>query len=93
MIIDTNPNSEPWNYRIRAEIASELSVRLGPETNARANGLVGGEMTKRLVAVGLNQLTRTTDPHPSPWITADSPTSDQRLCINPITCGDPPTSD
>ncbi len=93
MIIDTNPNSEPWIYRIRAEIASELGVRLGPETNARANGLVGGEMTKRLVAMSLNQLTRTTDSQPSPWISANPTTSDQWRCINPITCGDPPTSD
>lgn len=58
-------------------------LELGPETNARANGLVGGEMTKRLVAMGLNQLTRTTDPT----------ISDRWWCLNPVTCGDPPTSD
>ncbi|CAM3886299.1 hypothetical protein BAQ48_02310 [Bacillus luti] len=35
--------------------ASELGVTLGPETSARADGLVGGEITKCLVQMGEGQ--------------------------------------
>ena len=35
---------------MKAEIASELGVNLGPDATARQNGSVGGEMTKRLVS-------------------------------------------
>ena len=31
-------------------------VTLGPDTTARANGSVGGEITKRLVERGLSQM-------------------------------------
>ena len=36
--------------QMKYEIASEFGVNLGPETTARANGSVGGEITKRLVS-------------------------------------------
>ncbi|OLS35112.1 alpha/beta-type small acid-soluble spore protein [Bacillus sp. MRMR6] len=36
--------------QMKAEIANEFGVQLGADTTARANGSVGGEMTKRLVA-------------------------------------------
>jgi hypothetical protein len=40
--------TEPMKY----EIANEFGVELGPDTTARANGSVGGEITKRLVSYG-----------------------------------------
>jgi hypothetical protein len=36
--------------QMKEEIANEFGVQLGADTTARANGSVGGEMTKRLVA-------------------------------------------
>jgi hypothetical protein len=36
--------------QMKYEIASEFGVQLGPDATARANGSVGGEITKRLVA-------------------------------------------
>ncbi|MDZ5606175.1 alpha/beta-type small acid-soluble spore protein [Bacillus pseudomycoides] len=42
--------------QMKYEIARELGVTLGPETSARANGSVGGEITKRLVRMGQEQL-------------------------------------
>lgn len=36
--------------QMKAEIAREFGVSLGPDTTSRANGSVGGEITKRLVA-------------------------------------------
>ena len=41
---------------MKYEIAREFGVTLGPDTTARANGSVGGEITKRLVQSGLNQI-------------------------------------
>lgn len=35
--------------QMKYEIASEFGVQLGAETTSRANGSVGGEITKRLV--------------------------------------------
>ncbi len=40
--------TDPMKY----EIANEFGVELGPDTTARANGSVGGEITKRLVSYG-----------------------------------------
>ena len=37
-------------------IANELGVNLGPDATSRANGSVGGEITKRLVKLGQNNL-------------------------------------
>jgi small acid-soluble spore protein D (minor alpha/beta-type SASP) len=36
--------------QFKYEIASEFGVNLGSDTTSRANGSVGGEMTKRLIA-------------------------------------------
>jgi small acid-soluble spore protein A (major alpha-type SASP) len=41
---------------MKQEIANEFGVQLGADTTARANGSVGGEMTKRLVAMAEQQL-------------------------------------
>ncbi|MCU4715785.1 alpha/beta-type small acid-soluble spore protein [Bacillus cereus] len=43
--------------QMKYEIARELGVTLGPDTSARANGSVGGEITKRLVRMAEEQLT------------------------------------
>lgn len=44
--------------QMKMEIASEFGVQLGAETTARANGSVGGEITKRLVRLAQQQLSR-----------------------------------
>ncbi|EPZ37772.1 Small acid-soluble spore protein (alpha/beta-type SASP) [Anoxybacillus ayderensis] len=42
--------------QMKYEIAQEFGVQLGADTTARANGSVGGEMTKRLVKMAEQQL-------------------------------------
>ncbi|MGL4523879.1 MAG: small, acid-soluble spore protein, alpha/beta type [Bacilli bacterium] len=42
--------------QMKYEIASEFGVTLGPDASARANGSVGGEITKRLVQMAESQL-------------------------------------
>jgi hypothetical protein len=42
--------------QMKYEIASEFGVNLGPDTSSRANGSVGGEITKRLVQMAEQQL-------------------------------------
>ncbi|MDQ0339772.1 hypothetical protein J2S00_002565 [Caldalkalibacillus uzonensis] len=42
--------------QMKAEIAQEFGVQLGAETTSRANGSVGGEITKRLVRQAQQQL-------------------------------------
>ena len=41
---------------MKYEIAREFGVTLGPDTTSRANGSVGGEITKRLVERGMSGL-------------------------------------
>jgi len=42
--------------QMKFEIASEFGVQLGPDTTSRANGSVGGEITRRLVSMAESQL-------------------------------------
>ncbi|WP_020060456.1 alpha/beta-type small acid-soluble spore protein [Bacillus sp. 123MFChir2] len=42
--------------QMKYEIAQEFGVQLSADTTARANGSVGGEITKRLVAMAEQQL-------------------------------------
>ncbi|AUS10096.1 small acid-soluble spore protein [Laceyella sacchari] len=42
--------------QMKREIANEFGVELGADATARANGSVGGEMTKRLVAMASQML-------------------------------------
>jgi small acid-soluble spore protein B (major beta-type SASP) len=42
--------------QMKYEIASEFGVNLGADTTSRANGSVGGEITKRLVSMAEQQL-------------------------------------
>lgn len=50
------PSSTRALDMMRMEIAQELGITLGAETSARDNGKVGGEMTKRLVALAKEYL-------------------------------------
>lgn len=45
--------------QMKVEIASEFGVNLGPDTTSRANGSVGGEITKRLVKMAQQQFAGT----------------------------------
>ncbi|MBO2536933.1 MULTISPECIES: alpha/beta-type small acid-soluble spore protein [Rummeliibacillus] len=42
--------------QMKYEIAQEFGVSLGADASARANGSVGGEITKRLVALAQQQI-------------------------------------
>ncbi|CRK84421.1 alpha/beta-type small acid-soluble spore protein [Neobacillus massiliamazoniensis] len=42
--------------QMKYEIATEFGVQLGADTTSRANGSVGGEITKRLVSMAESQL-------------------------------------
>jgi len=53
------PGAEKALDEMKAEIANELGIDLGPNSTAKENGTVGGEMggqiTKNLVALALQQ--------------------------------------
>ena len=42
--------------QMKYEIAQEFGVQVGPDATSRANGSVGGEITKRLVSQAQQQL-------------------------------------
>lgn len=50
------PGAKQAIDRMKYEIANEFGVNLGPDSTSRTNGSVGGEITKRLVQLGQNQL-------------------------------------
>lgn len=50
------PGVEQALEQMKYEIAAEFGVNLGPDTTSRANGSVGGEITKRLVQTAQQQL-------------------------------------
>lgn len=50
------PGVEQALEQMKYEIAQEFGVNLGPDTTSRANGSVGGEITKRLVQMAQQQL-------------------------------------
>lgn len=50
------PGVEQALNQMKYEIAQEFGVQLGPDTTSRANGSVGGEITKRLVQMAQQQL-------------------------------------
>ena len=62
MARNNNNNNNNSNYarqamdQMKYEIANEFGVNLGPDATSRANGSVGGEITKRLVKMGESQL-------------------------------------
>ena len=50
------PGAKEAIDKMKYEIANEFGVNLGPDATSRANGSVGGEITKRLVKLGQNNL-------------------------------------
>ena len=50
------PGAKQAIDKMKYEIASEFGVNLGPDTTSRANGSVGGEITKRLVKMAQSNL-------------------------------------
>ncbi|MGP4082364.1 MULTISPECIES: alpha/beta-type small acid-soluble spore protein [Bacillaceae] len=50
------PGAQAALDQMKTEIASEFGVQLGPDTTSRANGSVGGEITKRLVQQAQSQM-------------------------------------
>ena len=54
------PGAKQAIERMKYEIANEFGVNLGPDATSRANGSVGGEITKRLVKMGEQHLGGTT---------------------------------
>ena len=50
------PQAKQAIEQMKYEIANEFGVNLGPDATSRANGSVGGEITKRLVKMGESQL-------------------------------------
>ena len=50
------PGAKQAIDKMKSEIASELGVNLGPDATSRANGSVGGEITKRLVRMAEQNL-------------------------------------
>ena len=53
------PGAQAALDQMKYEIASEFGVNLGADTTSRANGSVGGEITKRLVKMVQQQLSGT----------------------------------
>ncbi|KKE79074.1 alpha/beta-type small acid-soluble spore protein [Oceanobacillus caeni] len=49
------PGAEQALEQMKVEIAQEFGVNLGADTTSRANGSVGGEITKRLVSMAQQQ--------------------------------------
>ena len=50
------PGAQNAIDQMKYEIAREFGVNLGPDTSSRQNVSVGGEITKRLVAMAQQQL-------------------------------------
>ena len=43
------PGAQAAIDNMKAEIANEFGVQLGPDTTARQNGSVGGEMVRQMI--------------------------------------------
>ena len=50
------PGAKQAIERMKYEIANEFGVNLGPDATSRANGSVGGEITRRLVSMAQSNL-------------------------------------
>ena len=50
------PGAKQAIEKMKYEIANEFGVNLGPDATSRANGSVGGEITRRLVQNGMNNI-------------------------------------
>ena len=58
------PGVESALDQMKFEIANEFGVQLGADATSRANGSVGGEITKRLVQIAEQQLNGTQSNRP-----------------------------
>ena len=47
--------------KLKTEIAEEMGIELGADTASRLNGIVGGEMVRRLVLAAQEQLSKKPD--------------------------------
>ena len=52
------PGAENALNQMKYEIANELGVNLVQDATARQNGTVGGEITRRLVSMAQNNLSK-----------------------------------
>lgn len=50
------PGAEQALEQMKYEIAQEFGVNLGADTTSRANGSVGGEITKRLIRMAQDHM-------------------------------------
>ena len=50
------PGAQNAIDQMKYESGNEFGVNLGPDATSRANGSVGGEITKRLVQMGQSQI-------------------------------------
>lgn len=50
------PQARDTLDQMKYDVSHEFGVQLGPDATSRANGSVGGEMTKRLVQMAMQQL-------------------------------------
>ena len=50
------PGAKQAIEKMKYEIANEFGVNLGADATSRANGSVGGEITRRLVQSGMNNI-------------------------------------
>lgn len=55
------PGSKNSIDKMKYEIANEFGVNLGASASSRDNGIVGGEITKRLVENGMNKNSNSTN--------------------------------
>lgn len=55
------PGVEQFLEQVKYEIAQEFGIQLGANTEARANGSVGGEITRRLVQQAQRQIIQNSD--------------------------------
>ena len=53
------PGAQAALDQMKYEIARKFGVELGADTSSRLNGSVGGEITKRLVAMAQQQMSGT----------------------------------
>lgn len=52
------PGIEQALEQMKYEIAQELGINLNPDSTSRANGSVGGEITKRLIQQAQSQMSK-----------------------------------
>jgi divalent metal cation (Fe/Co/Zn/Cd) transporter len=56
-------NAELAIQQLRNEIAAEFGIEISPEMTTREAGKIGGEITKRLVALGEQKLAEMAQEH------------------------------